>query len=195
MKLQYPVGATPLDPNEIQGLIPAINTQAELNELEKANIREALEWARTSRKLKHGKLLSISGLFLLHRRMFDKTWTWAGAQRQTEKNIGVAPHQISESLRRLCDDVAYWIKAETYSWDEVAARFHHRLVQIHPFPNGNGRHSRIATDLLLSFNEEKPFSWGRDDLVSNTSIRERYVRSLREADRGNYTPLFEFVRS
>lgn len=137
MKLEYPIGATPLNPNELDGLIPSIRTQRELNELEKANIRVGREWANNSRLLKR-ELLTNSGLFRLHKELFEKVWNWAGTQRDSEKNIGVAPHQIAQELHKLCEDVKYWIASETFGLDEIGVRMHHRLVLILPFANGNG---------------------------------------------------------
>lgn len=193
MKLVYPPGATPLDANEIGGLIPDIATQSELNELEKANIGQALLWARKSRKLKRD-LLSISGLFRLHKEMFGDVWEWAGEMRKTEKNIGVAPHKIQENLHNLCEDVKTWIENETFHWDEIGVRFHHRLVYVHPFVNGNGRHARIAADLLLAFNSQKPFTWGSKEVSATDEFRNKYLEALRCADRGEIEDLLKFAR-
>lgn len=194
MKFEYPTGATPLNFDESEGLIPSIKTQAELNELEKANIKLGIEWAETSRLLKR-ELLTYSGLFRLHKELLSKVWNWAGTQRISEKNIGVVPHQIGQEVGKLCDDVQYWIENKTYKWDEIAVRFHHRLVFIHPFPNGNGRHARIATDLLLAYNNHESFTWGAQDLVADGEARKVYISALRAADLGNYSPLMKFVRS
>lgn len=194
MKLEYPPGATPLDPNEVEGLRYPVNTQGELNELEKANIRIGYEWAKNSRKLKK-LLLTYSGLMILHKRLFGDVWEWAGGQRKTEKNIGVSPHKIAEEVNKLCEDTKYWIENMTYDWDTIGARFHHRLVVIHPFPNGNGRLGRIATDLLFLYNQHELFTWGAKDLVSESKTRSKYIHALQAADRGEYSALLEFVRS
>lgn len=127
--------------------------------------------------------------------MFSETWTWAGQFRNTLKNIGIMPYEIPQELTKLCADVSTQIACATCPFDEIAARLHHRLVWIHPFPNGNGRHARIYTDILL-VNYQKPrFTWGQDSLISPTETRKTYIQALREADRHNFTPLFEFVRS
>lgn len=193
MKLDYPVGATPLNPDELEGLILAVRTQGELNELEKANIRIGYEWAEKSRLLRK-ELLTYSGLFRLHKELFGKVWEWAGTQRVSEKNLGVAPHQISQELHKLCMDVKYWIENKIYKWDEVAVRFHHRLVLIHPFVNGNGRLARIAADLLLIYNDQEVFTWGAGDLMDEGLARKSYIDALRQADRGDYAALAKFVR-
>ena len=189
----YPPGATPLDPDEAAGLIPAhITTQEQLNEWELANILEGERWA-FSRKRKD--LLSIRYIRLLHRRMFANTWRWAGAFRKTEKNIGVDPAQIASGLKKLCDDLVYQVQHGSYPIDEIAARFHHRLTWIHPFSNGNGRFSRTMADLLLVQNGAERFMWGSGNLVAESDVRKRYIQALRAADRRDYAPLLEFVRS
>ena len=195
MKLDYLDGATPLTTQELEELIPTISIQRELNELEKANIKIGVEWAENSRFLKK-ELLSYTGLFRLHKKLFDQVWKWAGTQRKSEVNIGnVSPHQISERIHQLCLDTQFWIENKTYPLDKIAIRFHHSLVFIHPFVNGNGRHARIATDLLLLYNGNSIFSWGAGDLAAAGEVRSRYIAALRAADRGDYAGLLEFARS
>ncbi len=187
----YAPGATPLDPDEARALIPQhLSTQEQLNEWEHQNILEGQEWAFTRRKK---KLLSIEFMQALHRRMFGKTWRWAGSLRSTEKNIGVAPEQIAIRIGELCNDVAVQLKHKSYPLQEMAARFHHRLVYIHPFPNGNGRFARVMTDLLLLDVGERPFAWGDTDLVAASEVRDRYIRALRAADARDYRSLLEFL--
>ncbi len=186
-------GATPLDPNEIEGLIPShIRTQEELNEWEQANIGRAVAWLASARKR---DVLSEEFVRDLHRRMFNDTWLWAGAFRSTERNLGVAPEQIAPQLRDLLDDTRYWLEHGTFAIDEAAARFHHRLVSIHCFANGNGRHARLLTDLLLKSRGEKPFNWGRGDLMHAGDARDRYLAALRAADANDLSGLLDFVRS
>ena len=96
------------------------------------------------------KLLDDDYLRNLHRDMFREVWDWAGRYRRRETNIGIDPREISVSLRMLVDDAITWVQNETYEPYELAVRFHHRLVAIHPFPNGDGRHSRIAADYLVA---------------------------------------------
>ena len=193
MKFNYPPGATPLDPDEAAGLIPVhITTQGQLNEWELANIREGERWAFSRRR---NDLFSIQFVKRLHKQMFGNSWRWAGTFRGTEKNIGIDPAQITTELKKLCDDVAYQIEHRIYPLDEVAARFHHRLTWIHPFPNGNGRHARLMTDLLLKQNGSEPFDWGKSDLVAPGEVRDRYIAALRAADGRDYALLFKFVRS
>lgn len=190
-----PGGATPLDPDEIESLIPThIRTRRELDQWEQENILAADRWLfspRTRRNIE----LTRSFVVLVHTRMFDRTWRWAGQFRRTERNIGVDPRVIAVELRGLLDDAEYWLANGTYHLDEVAARLHHRLVAIHPFPNGNGRHARMFADAVL-FREGKPrFSWGSGNLLETGELRRRYLGALRAADAHDIRPLLEFVRS
>lgn len=191
LRLTYPLGATPLDPDEAEGLIPRhISTQGQLNEWELQNILEGQQWAFTRRP---ANLLTIDFMQSLHRRMFGNTWHWAGTLRITEKSIGVAPEFISVRLRDLCDDIGAQQEYRSFPPREIAARFHHRLVFIHPFPNGNGRFSRLMTDLLLEEFGEPPFTWGEGDLIADGEVRSRYIAALRAADARDYGPLLNFL--
>ncbi|GBL46679.1 conserved hypothetical protein [Sulfuriferula multivorans] len=184
--------STPLTAEERDGLIPSyVTLRHELNEAEQANILEAEQWAFARKR----KVLDERFLMALHKRMFGRVWRWAGKFRHTERNVGVAPYRIATDLRQLLDDCRYWIGHGTYLPDEVCTRFHHRLVAIHPFPNGNGRHARLATDLLLVALGRPRFTWGRTNLVDPGETRHAYVAALRAADGRDIKPLLEFVRS
>ena len=195
--MSYPLfeqddAATPLAPEERDGLIPSyITLRRELNEAEQANILEAGEWAFARRR----DVLTEAFLKTLHKQMFGRVWRWPGAFRLTERNIGVAPYRIPVDLRQLLDDCRHWVEHSTYPPDEIAARFHHRLVSIHPFPNGNGRHARMAADLLLTRLGQPRFTWGQVNLVDPGVTRQAYVAALRAADGHDIQPLLEFVRS
>jgi len=194
IEFNYPQGASPLDPNEIEGLIPThITTRAEVNRWEQDNINEALAWIEDRRP---EDILNEPFMKLLHKKMFSNVWRWAGKLRQSEKNIGVPRHRISIEVKQLCGDVTYWIENKTFAADEIATRFHHRLVSIHLFPNGNGRHARLMADMLLENVLRKPrFTWGNADLIYSGDDRKRYIEALIAADRGEYKQLLEFVRS
>ncbi|MCB9989744.1 MAG: mobile mystery protein B [Rhodospirillales bacterium] len=184
--------STPLSPEEQEGLIPSyITLRAELNEAEQANILDAEEWAFNRKR----GVLAEKFLNDLHKRMFGRVWKWAGQYRRTGKNIGVDAYKIPMELRNLLDDVRFWLEHGTYEPDEIAARFHHRLVWIHLFPNGNGRHARTATDLLLVAMGRPRFTWGRESLIDAGETRQAYVDALRAADDHNYAPLLAFIRS
>jgi Fic-DOC domain mobile mystery protein B len=184
---------TPLTPEARQGLIPTyITTRAELNEAEQENIAEADRWAFSR---KRADVVDVDFLMALHRRMLRRVWRWAGVQRTTELNIGVASHAIAVDLHTLVGDVRYWIEHQTFAPDEIAVRFHHRLVAIHPFPNGNGRHARLAADLLIVQLGGRRFSWGRANLVEAAQTRNDYVRALQAADAHDIAPLLAFARS
>ena len=193
IELHYPEGATPIDADELNALIPSISLQRELNEFERENIRRAIVWAQKSRKLRL-ELLSPEGIRRLHKEMFRDVWRWAGKFRTSEKNVGkVFSYQVPEEVRKLCDDTTFQIKQGVEDWHRLAVTFHHRLVWIHPFPNGNGRLARLSADLLLSYNGKSPLSWGYSELASDQEVRAAYLRSLRLADSGEIDPLLKFA--
>lgn len=182
---------TTLSEEECEGLIPSyITIRRELNEAEQANILEAQEWAFARNR----DVLSEKFLNPLHKQMFGNVWRWAGCYRKTGKNIDVDAYRIPQDLRQLLDDCRYWMKHSTYEPDEIAVRFHHKLVWIHPDPNGNGRHARFATDLLLGSTNCTPFTWGAN-LFNQATTRRQYIGALRESDKHYYQPLMQFVRS
>jgi len=193
VNFEYPSGATPLDPDEAQGLIPRhITLQAQLNEWEAANIIEGEQWA-------FGRLRrqppDVDFLRRLHQRMFDRTWRWAGSFRTTGKNLGVAVWEIHPALRNLCADVALQIGQAAMPMDQIATHYAHRLVSIHPFPNGNGRWSRLAADVLLAGQGAPRFTWGLATPKSIANARERYLAALRAADLHDMRALIAFARS
>jgi len=194
MKIEYPPGATPLEPEDLLELIPTIATHAQLNEFEAQNILEAEQWARGNSRLA-GELFSVSGLLQLHRRMFGSTWGWAGRYRTRDTNIGIDFRQIPQKLPALCGDAHYWVTNQTSPWPEIAVRLHHRLVQIHPFVNGNGRHARLVADLLLEFNGRSRLTWGGRSLVEKSERRTEYIDTLQEADSGRIQRLLQFAES
>jgi Fic-DOC domain mobile mystery protein B len=187
-------GNTPLSPEELADLIPNLATKEELNEWERENILLAREWA-TSDRTAPLQMVSDQYIRKLHERMFDQTWKWAGLYRLTEKNIGVPVHEIRERLMALLGDVRYWIENKTYSPDEIAVRFHHRLVSIHAFPNGNGRHARLIADVLVMKLGNPALTWGSANLVEDGASRTRYLEAIRTADDGEIQPLLQFARS
>jgi Fic-DOC domain mobile mystery protein B len=191
IKLEYPAGATPLDPDDARALVPShITTQGQLNEWEFLNVREGEEWAFGR---KHAEILSIGFMQTLHERMFGNTWRWAGDIRTKETHpVGAPPENIRAELENLFKDVAVQLKDRTWPIGEIAARFHHRLVSIHPFPNGNGRFSRTMTDLLLVREGRDRFAWGAD-LDHEGEARTRYMASLQAADAKDYRPLFALL--
>ncbi|CDN95496.1 mobile mystery protein B [Agrobacterium tumefaciens] len=193
---QEPEDATPLEPQEREGLLQSwITHRKDLNEAEQENIVEAAAWARRLRRISLERLLSVDFMQAFHKRMFGDVWQWAGTFRTTERNIGIHAYRIAMELAALLDDVRFWIEHDTYPRDEIAIRFHHRLVAIHPFPNGNGRHARLAADLLVERLGGELFSWGGGSLADVGELRARYVGALRAADDHDIGPLLEFARS
>lgn len=190
-----PDGATPLEPEEMEGLLHKhVTTRGERDELEQYNIQDGLQWLK---RQKNADPLSEVFVRELHKKLFGQVWKWAGTFRQTEKNIGIDPLQIAVQLRLLLDNAKYWVEQGTYPPQELAARFHHRLVYIHPFPNGNGRHARILADTILNVVlKEKPIDWaGGLDLQKMSDRRSEYIAALRAADAGDFEPLLSFVSS
>jgi Fic-DOC domain mobile mystery protein B len=183
---------TLLEPDERRQLLLAhIATRSQLNEAEQENITDAIVWAFARRR----DVLKESFLLSLHKRMLGHVWRWAGTIRTSDRNIGIAYHQIRPQMRLLLEDARYWVKHGTFPADEIAVRFHHRLVLIHPFPNGNGRHGRLAADLLAVKLGRPRFPWGRVSLVDSEETRRRYIVALHAADAHDVRPLLEFARS
>lgn len=195
LNFRYIDGQTPLSEEEKGGLlVKSITTRGELDELEQLNIEKAVEWTFKSRFSKE-KILSEEFIKSLHKKMFGDVWEWAGVFRKSEKNIGVTWVRISLELRTLLDDAKYWIENETYPPDEIAIRFKHRIVNIHCFPNGNGRHSRLMADIIIeSVFGMDVFTWNNSDLVKPDNARKEYIDSIRQADNGSIEPLLEYAR-
>jgi Fic-DOC domain mobile mystery protein B len=187
-------GNTSLSLEELDGLkLSHITTYAELNRWEQENIQEALIWLE---KQKKANLLTEEFICELHKRMFGKVWKWAGKFRRSEKNIGVTWITIPQQLKMLLEDIRFWVENKTYEPDEIAYRAHHRLVAIHLFPNGNGRHARLFADLILTNVFQIPaFSWGNGNLTEASLLRTKYIQALRCADRHDYWELEKFVSS
>jgi|SRR6266850_7034023 Fic-DOC domain mobile mystery protein B len=184
--------ATPLTPAEREGLIPShITLRSELNELEQQNILEAATWASLRRRDPVGEPFARS----LHRRMFRDVWSWAGTYRTSDKNLGVKWPLIQPRIREALEQTRYWIDHKTFLGDEIAVRFHHALVSIHPFPNGNGRWSRLMADILVVKLAEKRFTWGGNVLGAADETRRAYIAALKAADNHDFAALFAFARS
>lgn len=186
-------GATPLTPDELQGLRLPARTHGDLNALEAENILAGWRWALRSTTSRRTRLLTDEYLRALHRRMFGQVWSWAGDLRMRQTNIGVAPHEIAVNVRQVLEDAAYWVEHGTYPAAEIAVRLHHRVVLIHPFANGNGRHARMLADVLLVRHFELPrLQWGGPLLDANGARRTEYLEALRAADHHDYRPLLKF---
>lgn len=204
LKLEYNEGETPLDEEEKEGLrISTIATRGELDEFEQQNIEQAVQWS-LGRSLRPATLFTETFVCQVHQRMFGAVWTWAGTFRNTNKNIGTDKWQIPVELRQLLDDLRFWHEYQTYPPDEIALRFKHRLVSIHCFANGNGRHSRLMADIIISKIYKLPvFTWGfalrlsmgEASIPDSAAIRAAYLKALKKADQGDYSQLLAFARS
>jgi len=188
-------GQTPLELDEAEQLIPSwISTRGDLDSAEQENIADAVEWAlRTVRA--PSEILDEGFLRRLHRRMFGEVWRWAGSYRTSARNISVDAWRIVDEMGVLLADARYWVEHDTYAHDELAVRFHHRLVGIHAFPNGNGRHARLAADLLIRSLGAPTFTWGIDRDEDPGSLRTAYITAILAADAGEIEPLLAFARS
>ncbi len=189
-------GNTLLDDDEKEGLkIKSISTRQELDEFEQQNIEKALLWLKR-KKLKVEEILSEKFVKELHRRMYSDVWKWAGEFRKSNKNIGVEKHKIPVELRQLLDDGLYWIKNKNYPEAEIAIRIKHRIVQVHCFANGNGRHSRLMADIIMEkLFHQPPFTWGAANLIKKGDLRSVYLQALKKADLGDFKELIKFASS
>lgn len=196
LNLIYNDGQTPLDEDEKEGLlIKSIAIRGELDEFEQQNIEDAIQWS-LNRKFKTEQILSESFIQELHKRMYRNVWKWAGGYRKTNKNIGVDKLEIPVGLRSLIGDASFWLEHNVYKPEEFAIRFKHRLVSIHCFPNGNGRHSRMIADIMIEKIYQQPvFSWGGASLSVDMDIRAQYLKAIRKADKGDFDLLLKFARS
>jgi len=196
LDLVYIYGQTPLDEEEKDGLlIPTITTREELDEFEQQNIEEAIQWVLI-RSFKPDAIFTEAFIRKVHKRMYAYIWAWAGDFRKTNKNLGVDWWQISTDLKILLDDAKYWIINNTYSPDEIAIRFKHRIVSIHCFPNGNGRHSRLMADIIIEkIFRRTAFTWGAVNLSQQSEARTAYIAAIKIADKGDLAPLLVFARS
>jgi Fic-DOC domain mobile mystery protein B len=196
LALDYTDGQTPLDEEETDGLLIAeIATRAELDEFEQQNIEQAVQWT-LRRSFTPDTVFTEEFIRMVHKRMYADVWAWAGEFRKTNKNLGVDKWQIPAELRYLLDDIRYWHENNTYPPDEIAIRFKHRLVSIHCFPNGNGRHSRLMADIIIEKLYRQPvFSWGAANLTGKGVARATYLNAVKAADQGEYRLLLTFARS
>jgi Fic-DOC domain mobile mystery protein B len=189
-------GQTPLDAGEITGLkISSIATRHELDEFEQKNIEEAIQWT-FQRGFLADRVFTEAFVCDVHARMFSNVWTWAGTFRKTNKNLGVDHWRIATDLRQLLEDALYWYENGSFPAEEAALRLKHRMVSIHCFPNGNGRHSRLMADIVIQkIYNRSVFTWGSTGLTNPGGARTSYLQALKAADQGDYQPLLEFARS
>lgn len=196
LNLDFLDGQTPLDEDEKEGLlIPTIATRGELDEFEQQNIEQAVQWS-LGRSFKVETVFTEEFIRALHRRMYGEVWAWAGEFRKTNKNIGVDKWQITIELKNLLDDAKFWFANKTYPPDEIAIRLKHRIVSIHCFPNGNGRHSRLLADIVIEKIFKLPvYTWGAGNLLKQGEQRAAYLEAIKAADNGDIQPLIKFAKS
>ena len=194
MELKYEDGQTPIDEDEKKGLkIKSISTMGDLDAFEQQNIEDAMQWVH-GRSFKSNQVLDVDFILNVHKRMFKNVWKWAGQFRQSNKNIGVPYYEIRQHLKALVDDCTFWIAHKSYPPEEIAIRFKHRLVSIHLFSNGNGRHSRLMGDILLNaLDKSQTFTWGGKSFRRGED-RKAYLTALKKADIGDIVPLIDFSK-
>lgn len=182
-------GETPLD--DISGLkLKKITTRAQLDDAEAQNILKAyIKYTLNPTAFKK-VTFDLSFFRKLHKEMLSDVWSWAGEFRTTQTSIGVEANMIHQRLYQLQDDLKYW--ESEWDYRDAATRLHHTLVKIHPFPNGNGRWARLATDLWLLKMGYPSISWG-GNITEVSDARSAYITALKEADNGNYEPLRRFM--
>lgn len=193
-----PTGATPIEEEDLKGLIPDfVATRADLNRVEFDNISKALTWGiQQARVLGPDGLLEYGFLMKLHRQMFGDVWRWAGTNRRRINNIGSLPEVIVSEAHAALEDMKYWHTNGVFESDERAARLHCRLVTIHPFPNGNGRCTRLIADMYLVTIDEPMFTWGSRSIDVDGDARKRYIDALVKArNEDDYGDLLAFARS
>lgn len=190
----HDIDQTVLTKDELEDLLIPCKYKWELNKYESINILKAEAWVKRTSKAKQ-EILSVSGLLLLHSKMFEDVWGWAGKIRKTEKNIGITPLHILTELDQLVNNINFQIQTKDYSWEELATNFHHKLVWIHPFVNGNGRHARLATEILATKLKHKLPTWGITliNKVEKSEIRKSYIEGLKLADKGEIGTLKDFI--
>ena len=192
-------GQTPINEDEIQDLIPNLFSLEDLNSFEAANISDARIWCLNNRILNDNNLFSLDFAIKLHKKMFNQTWKWAGNLRKSDKNIGCDSHLIREEYKKLQDDVTFWLENNKYSHKELAVIFHHRIVKIHLFPNGNGRHARLIADCIIKKYKGEKINWLKIDLFQQNQeekikkLRKDYILALRKADNLDYSGLFQIL--
>lgn len=196
LNLDFENGQTPLDEEEKLGiLIPTIFTRGELDVFEQQNIEEAVLWT-LNRNFSPAQVFTFEFVRNLHKRMYGQVWAWAGEFRKSDKNIGVHWYTIPVELKTLLEDASFWNENQSYPPDELAIRFKHRLVSIHCFPNGNGRHSRLMADIIIEKIFDLPvFTWGAKNLTLPGQARTTYITALKVADKGDYSLLLDFAKS
>lgn len=196
LNIDYDFGQTPLEEEELADLkLSTVSNRSELDEFEQLNIEKAMEWVY-QQSFTAEEVLTDEFIRKLHKLMFAEVWQWGGKYRLSNKNIGVDKTQILTEIEKLTDDTLFWIVNNTFPADEIAIRFKHQLVAIHPFPNGNGRHARLMADILIHkvFGKAR-FTWGSASLSKPGEIRIRYIKALQEADKGNLSELLKFALS
>jgi Fic-DOC domain mobile mystery protein B len=192
VKFTFEDSQTPINADEAADLIPAAQSLKDLDFWEEKNILQARNWLMKSHTLNKHELFSEGFIKKLHFRLFDQTWKWAGEYRNSDKNIGCDAFEIQIELKKLNGDAKFWLENNSFAIKEIAVLYHHRLVKIHPFANGNGRHARLTADAIMAKYGDEKINW-LGDYKDNNELRKNYISALREADLGNCEPLIKLL--
>jgi Fic-DOC domain mobile mystery protein B len=184
-------GETPID---ISGLkIAGVTNRQELSVVEAENVRKVIVKYLGGSLTKRTARFDLAWMLKLHREMLGEVWEWAGRTRTHDLNMGSPWHQVTTQLHDLTCDLAYW---QTHWPDtlEQAVHLHHRAVQIHPFPNGNGRWSRLLANIWLKLHKQPLTDWPEDVIGATSLIRDEYLAAVRKADGGDFATLIGLHR-
>ena len=115
-----------------------------------------------------------------------------------KSGIGLPRQDIQPQLKKLQDDLAFWLSENSDMLRlEILARFHHRVVYIHPFVNGNGRWGRLVADALaIRQFELGTLNWATDSenfRGPESPGREEYVATMKAGDKGDFRPLMAYL--
>jgi Fic family protein len=157
--------------------------------LEAKNHPEAIEFVE---KLADAKSeLTEDAVLQVHRLMMSNIAEDAGRYRTVGVRITGAsfvPPPSSEVRPRI-NELLKWLREnpDELTPIELAAVFHHRFVQIHPFSEGNGRTARLLMNAML-MKDGYPFI-----VTVLNRDRPRYLKTLMEADFGNNSAFVNFI--
>jgi fido (protein-threonine AMPylation protein) len=181
-------GQTPIDESIRKELKPKhVQDMPELYELESENIALGISWSKSTSKSHLDYLTWLE----LHKHMLYDIWKFAGVIRMKElanPDFHMSFY-IRPSLLDLERDLKTWIKFN-HPPQEMMARFHERLLTIHPFLDGNGRWSRVLTEFMcerLGFDQP---TWGSKTISADEERRNKYIAAVKKArHEGDHTDL------
>lgn len=163
-----------------------------------ANLKNSWEWAleHASPTLRLDEGLLLEAHELLCRGTYDERRWSRGERPGTYKvhdyavgvqEIGYPPEEVSQAVQELLAEVGdKWGSEKTAL--TVAAYLHAKLVEIHPFADGNGRVSRLMMNLALLSAGLPPISVDEADRISYYGALDAFH------DEGDLTPFIDFCK-